>query len=180
MERYRAYLCLLARLHLDERLRGKLDPSDVAQEVLLKAHRHQDDCRGQTEDQRAAWLRQILTTTLADVARRFLRAEARDVGRERSLEDAVAVSSARLEAWLADGRSSPSDRAARQEEVLHLAVGLASLPDDQREAVELRHLHGLSVGEVARRLGRSRGSAAGLLRRGLEALRHIMGEENPT
>src|SRR6516165_9500273 len=111
MERFRHYLCLLARLHLDERLRGKLDPSDVVQEVLLKAHRHKDDCRGQTEAEQAAWLRQILTTTLADAARRFLLAQGRDVGREQSLDDRAADSSARLEAWLSDGQSSPSERA---------------------------------------------------------------------
>jgi RNA polymerase sigma-70 factor (ECF subfamily) len=176
MERFRHYLCLLARLHLDERLRGKLDPSDVVQEVLLKAHRHRDDCRGQTEAEQAAWLRQILTTTLADAARRFLQAQGRDVGREQSLDDRVAESSARLEAWLADGQSSPSEQAVRQEELLRLAAGLAVLPDEQRQAVELRHLHGLAVGEVARRMGRSRAAASGLVRRGLEALRHYLGE----
>src|SRR5262245_37472525 len=55
MERFRNYLCLLARLHLDERLRSKLDPSDIVQEVLLKAHRHRDDFRGQTEAEEMAW-----------------------------------------------------------------------------------------------------------------------------
>jgi RNA polymerase sigma-70 factor (ECF subfamily) len=176
MEQFRHYLGLLARLHLGERLRGKLDPSDVVQEVLLKAHRHKDDCRGQTEAEQAAWLRRILTNTLADAVRRFLQAQGRDVSREQPLDDRAADSSARLEAWLADGESSPSEQAARQEELFRLAGGLAALPDDQRQAVELRHLHGLSVGDVARNLGRSRASAAGLIRRGLETLRHHLAE----
>src|SRR5215469_11477588 len=34
LQRFSAYLQLLARLHLDQRLRGKLDPADVAQQVL--------------------------------------------------------------------------------------------------------------------------------------------------
>jgi RNA polymerase sigma-70 factor (ECF subfamily) len=176
MERFRHYLGLLARLNMDERLRGKLDPSDVVQEVLLKAHRHRDAFRGQSEAEAAAWLRQILTNTLADDARRFLQAEQRDVGREQPVLDFLGGSSARQEAWLADGQSSPEERAARHEELLRLAAGLAGLPEEQRQAVELRHLHGLSVGEVARRMGRSRASAAGLLRRGLESLREYLGD----
>src|SRR5262249_9656324 len=156
--RFREYLGLLARLHLNDRLRGKLDPSDVVQEVLLKAHQHQEQFRGETDAERAAWLRQILANTLADAVRRFLQGEKRNVGLEQSLE-AVQQSSARLEGWLSDGQSSPSEQAQRQEELLRLAEGLAALPDDQRQGVELRHLHGLSVGEVARRMGRSRASS---------------------
>jgi RNA polymerase sigma-70 factor (ECF subfamily) len=175
MERFRDYLRLLAQLHLDERLRGKLDPSDVVQEVLLKAHRHQEQFRGETEAERAAWLRQILANTLADAVRRFLQGDKRNVGLEHSLEEAVQQSSARLERWLADGQSSPSEQAQRQEETLRLAEGVAALPEDQRQAVELRHLHGLSVAEVARLMGRSRAAAAGLLRRGLAALREHLG-----
>ena len=92
-------------------------------------------------------------------------------GRERSLEEALADSSARLEALLAADQSSPSQKAIREEQLARLARVLAFLPENQRQAVELHYLNGCSVGEVGERLGRSKASAAGLLRRGLKALR---------
>jgi RNA polymerase sigma-70 factor (ECF subfamily) len=177
VERFRDYLRLLARLHLDPRLQGKLDASDVVQETLLKAHQGLAEFRGQTEAEMAAWLRRILANTLADAGRRYLTGEGRNVNLERSLEDAVQQSSARLEQWLADGQIAPGEQAQRQEQLLRLSQGLAALPEDQRQAVELRHLRGCSVGDVAREMGRTRAAVAGLLRRGLEALRQHLGGE---
>src|SRR5437660_8973435 len=100
LERFRDYLRLLARLQLDPRLQGKLDASDLVQQTLLKAHQARGQFRGRTFAEQAAWLRQILANTLANAVRDLARAK-RDVGRERSLEDGLADSSARLEAWLA-------------------------------------------------------------------------------
>ncbi|HEV2947102.1 MAG TPA: hypothetical protein VGX70_06985, partial [Gemmataceae bacterium] len=60
LERCREYLHLLARLHLDHRLQGKLDPADVVQQTLMRAHEKRDQFRGRTYAELTAWLRQIL------------------------------------------------------------------------------------------------------------------------
>jgi RNA polymerase sigma-70 factor (ECF subfamily) len=47
---------------------------------------------------------------------------------------------------------------------------LASLPQEQREVVLLRHVVGLTPGEIASRMGRTEGSVHGLHHRGRRAL----------
>jgi RNA polymerase sigma-70 factor (ECF subfamily) len=49
-------------------------------------------------------------------------------------------------------------------------AALESLPDDQRQVVILRHVVGLSPGEIADRMGRTEGSIHGLHHRGRRAL----------
>jgi RNA polymerase sigma-70 factor (ECF subfamily) len=175
-EQYRGYLRVLADLHLPDHLRGKLDPSDVVQQALLRAHEKRDQFRGKSDAEAAGWLRAILATTLAEAARAYGR-ERRDVGRERSLEADVEESSARLEAWLAADQSSPSEAAHRHEQLLRMADAVGRLPDDQRRAVELRHLFGLPVAEIATHMGRTEVAVAGLIRRGLKRLREVLSDD---
>jgi RNA polymerase sigma-70 factor (ECF subfamily) len=174
VERFRSYLLILARGHLlGRKLGARFDASDLVQQTLLDAHREHAQFRGHTQAEMAAWLRRILACNLADALRGLGRAK-RDVARERSLQSALEESSVRLEAWLAAEQSSPSERAERNERLVQLADAVATLPDGQREAVVLHYCQGLPLAEVARLLERSPAAAAGLLQRGLKALRVLL------
>ena len=175
LEPFRPYLRLLARLHLAPQLRGKLDPSDVVQQTLLQAYQALEQFRGHSEAERAAWLRQILARNLAQAVRDFGRAR-RDLAREQSLQAALDASSAQLEAWLAADQSSPSQRAYQAEQAQRLAGALEQLPEAQREALVLQHWQGLSLAEIGAHLGRSPEAVAGLIKRGLKQLRHLLRE----
>jgi RNA polymerase sigma-70 factor (ECF subfamily) len=168
LERWRDYLCLLARVQVDPRLAGKIDLSGVVQQTLLEAF--QQPVPPGLAGQEAPWLRRILANNLADALRK-LHAGKRDIGRERSLEAALDASSARLEAWLAADQSSPSQRAEHNEQSLHLAAALARLPEAQRESLVLQHWHGWTLAQIAERLGRTKAAVAGLIKRGLQQLR---------
>lgn len=167
---YRDYLRLLAGMQLGTGFRGKIDASDLVQQTLLQAHQAQEQFRGGTDAERAAWLRQILANVLADAVRRCTGAR-RDIHRERSLD-----ASSRLEAALAAADSSPSTGAIRHEDLQRMAAALAQLPDDQRVAVELHHLGGEPVADVAASMNRTEAAVAGLLRRGLKRLRELLQE----
>ncbi|HKI16955.1 MAG TPA: sigma-70 family RNA polymerase sigma factor [Isosphaeraceae bacterium] len=171
LERYRSWLGLLARLQVDARFRAKFDPSDIVQQTMLEAVRDWKAFRGETEAERAAWLRQILAHVLLHEMRRYGGAQRRDVGREVSLEDALAESSRRLGAALAAPGSSPSERASRHDLELRLADALARLPADYAEIILLRNVEGLPHEEVARRMGRGVGAVRMLWVRALARLR---------
>jgi RNA polymerase sigma-70 factor (ECF subfamily) len=171
LEPFRRYLEVLARVHLDPRLRGKLDPADVVQQTLLRAYAALPEVRARSPEALAAWLRTILARTLADTVKHYHR-DRRDVDLERSLGADLDRSSTGLASWLAADQTSPSLAAQRNEELLRLADALAELPEPQREVVILKHLRGQTLRQIADHLGRSVPSVASLLRRGLEALRH--------
>lgn len=173
MEGYRDYLRLLARIHISPRLQTKMDASDIAQQALLQAHEARAQFRGSTETEKLAWLRAILANVLAASARRF-ETMARNVGRERSLEAELELSSSRLDCLLAADQTSPSQQAVRAEESLHLAAALSRLPEDQRRVMELHYLKGLPVTKVAEQMARSRPAVVGLLFRGLRKLRELL------
>ena len=176
IEQYTDYLRLLARLQLAPQLRGKLDASDIVQQTVLQAHARQEQFQGHTEEEWLGWLRAILANVLTG-ALRVYGTRARDVRRERSIDARLEESASRIEAWLVAEQSSPSLRASRQEQLIRLAAALALLPPDQREAVELHHLHGKTVAEVGALMERTRPAAMGLIFRGLKRLRELLDEE---
>ncbi len=174
LERYRPLLRLqLRQLQLDPRLRQRFDESDLIQETMLRAHQYRDRFRDEGEAALVRWLGEILANVLTDAVRRE-RAQKRDVNLELSLQAAVAQSSVRLERFLASEQSSPSQQAERNEELLRLAAAVEQLPDDQREVIVRRDLGGATLEEIARQMGRTEKSVAGLLLRGRRRLRELL------
>jgi RNA polymerase sigma-70 factor (ECF subfamily) len=170
LDSYRSYLHLLARLELSPQYAAKVDLSGVVQQTLLEAHAAQDQMNQLDEQHRAAMLRQILANNMKDEIRKFSTA-ARDIAREQSLHVRIDQSSQRLENFLAAKQSSPSHVVSRNEQAARLANALATLPEHQRVAVELHHLRGMRLVEVAEQMDRTKGAVASLVARGIKKLR---------
>ena len=176
LERYRAYLRLLARTQIEPRLRRKLDESDIVQQTMLQAHRALGGFEGNTGGQLAAWLRRILARNVSHAVRDFQR-DKRDIRREQHIEAGLNQSSMRLEAFLQDEQTGPDRIAVRNERLLQLAEAVQELPEDQRTAIELHYWQQCPLAEVAEHLDRSVPAVAGLLHRGLKKLRERLGHE---
>jgi RNA polymerase sigma-70 factor (ECF subfamily) len=168
----RPWLLAWARLLLDPRYQAKIDPEDLVQETLLKAQGALDRgvFQGDTDAAFEAWLRTILVNTLRD----FVRKLRLPVGLEHSLDQDIEQSSLRLAGFLAADTTSPSQKVVKREDFLRLARALAQLPPEQRQAVELKHLHGWSMAAIAEHLGKSEEAVGGLLYRGLKKLRTLL------
>jgi RNA polymerase sigma-70 factor (ECF subfamily) len=175
LQRFRGYLFMLARLQVGPRLQAKIDASDIVQQTMVQAIAGLPQFRGTCDGEIAAWLRQILARQLANALRDLNRMK-RDVTRERSLEAALDQSASRLELFLAVADSSPSAKAQRDEQLFAVAEALAGLPEAQREAIVLHYLEQCPIDVVAERLERSASAAAGLIKRGLHALREQLAD----
>lgn len=176
LERYRAYLELLARMELGRDFQDKVDTADLVQETFLEAHRSFERFRGDGERVFVAWLRSILARQMSALMRRYLGAQGRDVRRERRLEQGLDRSSRQLDRGLFAPGSSPSHQASRREQGVLLANMLVQLPDDYREVIVLRHLEELTFPEIAEQLDRSVDSVQKVWVRALAKLRLLMGE----
>jgi RNA polymerase sigma-70 factor (ECF subfamily) len=170
LEAQRAALHRLAERKLDGRVAVRVDASDVIQQTFLEAHRSFPQFAGLDARDLAAWLQGILDHKAAGAVRDHAVLQKRDVRRERSMDDSQGAA-APLKQELDAGHSSPSQKAIRGEEMQGLEQALTALPDDQREAVRLRHLEGWALDDIARRLGRTPAATAGLIKRGMQALR---------
>lgn len=160
---YRPYLRILAERAMDGRLAARVDASDVIQQTYLSAVRRFDEFTGEDADALAGWLKVIHERNLIDTARKHLGADLRAVGREDA--------GASPKALAAEELTSPSQRLMQGESAVRLARELSSLPEDQAEAVRLRHLDGWSLDQIAEKMGRTKRSVANLLHRGLANLR---------
>jgi RNA polymerase sigma-70 factor, ECF subfamily len=170
LDGYRNYLGLLARGLLGGTLRINLDASDLVQQTFLEAHRDLPKFRGTGEPELAAWLRRILVHNLSQQAEYHGRQKR---GRKNRVSvDELLDRSGRFVTRARTQRSdSPSTCAVRREQAVLLADALARLPEDQRTALEMHHLQGLTVPEVSRVMGRSLVSVTALIYRGLKSLR---------
>ncbi len=175
-DRYRGRLRRFVDLRLDDRLRGRVDPSDVIQDAYLEGVGRQAEYFQFDQMPFYVWLRLITAQKLALTHRHHLRVKARDAARdlplvEWNLPDA---SSALLAAQLLGRSATASQIASRKEQQLRLQAALEALRPADREIIVLRHFEQLSNHETAKLLDVSESTASSRHVRALERLKEIL------
>lgn len=176
LNRFRPYLNVIAQRLLDERLQGRMDFADVVQTTFLEATRDFHQFRGDSVESLLAWLRNILRNNVSTAHQQHLAAQKRSARKETIIRIASESggSSLGMEDVLPSESSSPSQRMMRDEAAVVLAVCMDQIPESQREAIRMRYLEGMTLKEISTRINKSEMAVAGLLKRGLRALRDEM------
>jgi RNA polymerase sigma-70 factor, ECF subfamily len=173
LEARRPALLAFIRARLGPRLRAKLDPQDVAQEVAVKALREFPRLDPAPRDP-FAWLCHLAEQCVVDGHRHFA-AGKRAAGREVPGNAPAGDASQEFLALLAGSITTPSQAVVRNERQRRLQEAVGALPVEHREALRLRYVEGLATKEVARRLGKTDVATRVLLTRLVQRLQTLLG-----
>lgn len=134
---------------------------DITQEAFISAFRSIGRLRG---DNFRAWILRIARNAAYDAMRRTRRRP------EESIEEQVVT----LGETLASGEESPEDHALRQDLARAIGRGLDELPRDQRMAIVMVDVEGLSYDETASATDVSIGTVKSRLNRGRRKMREYL------
>jgi RNA polymerase sigma-70 factor (ECF subfamily) len=142
------------RRRVRARVSSQADAEDVVQNALIAIHRGRHTYR--PERPFGPWLNTVVRHCVID----WYRERGRRLGREVPVEDPELFA-----------EPTGGEEPGSQELAAPLAEALEALPAKQREAVELIHVHGLTVAEAAVRAGVTPGALKVRAHRGYRALR---------
>jgi RNA polymerase sigma-70 factor (ECF subfamily) len=162
-ERYAGVLSTRVRRIVPQRLDRKVSIADVVQEACIVAHGQMREFRSGDATALRTWLFNIVELKAREALRRHDGTAMRAAGREVSRDDRLETSD-----YAAAG-PSPSEDAIASELADAARRAMESLPEDYRRVLHLARAEGLSLGEAAERMGRSREATKKLYARALAA-----------
>jgi RNA polymerase sigma-70 factor (ECF subfamily) len=173
--RHRAFVRQVIDLRLDERVRARVDPSDIVQETQMEAFRKLPDYLQRQPMPFRLWLRCTAHDRLLMAQRRHLGSKRRFVQREYPLPEGSSLGLA--EQFMASG-STPSQQLSRRELVQEVRRVMGQLTEPDREILIMRNLELLSNQEVAQVLAIEPATASQRYGRALLRLRQLLIEHN--
>jgi RNA polymerase sigma-70 factor (ECF subfamily) len=158
LDRLRPRIVLWVTTRMSESLRAKVEPEDVAQEVLFQVHRDFEGFEGREPGRFYKWVFRIAENRIVDQAHRF--------GAQKRQPRELPVHT----------QTSPSWAAQLQEQVARVRSALEKLPQDYKDVIRLHRLEELDYEEVAEVMDRSVNAVRVLYCRARKALGEILGD----
>jgi RNA polymerase sigma-70 factor (ECF subfamily) len=172
LETHRDPLRRMVGLRLDPALAGRVDASDIVQDVMLEVSQRLADYLRDPVMPFHLWVRHIAKDHMIDAHRRHRQAQRRSLDREQPIVPAALAdkSSLELAGQFLDRELTPATAAVRHELQRRMQQAVAELEEDDREIILMRHYEQLSNQEVAAALGLSEAAAS---MRHLRAVRRL-------
>jgi RNA polymerase sigma-70 factor, ECF subfamily len=161
---------------LGSALKRKIEPDDLFQNLSMKALAEFPSTDLSTRDP-FGWLCQLAEQCIVD-DHRYFSAEKRDSRREIAGNVPVGEASQDLVALLAASITSPTQAVVRNERQRKIDAAIASLTPEQREALTLRYVQGLSTKEVATHLNKAEVATRVMLSRLVQKLQETLNVES--
>ncbi len=148
------------------------DADDIAQDSLIKAWRSLSAFRGECSF--STWLFRVTVNTARDVIRTSARRPVVSLTRSENDDEEPEI----WDVPVTSGDEIPEEALERRETIEAVRRAVESLPDDQRQAVVLRDIHGLPYDEISRILGAEVGTIKSRINRGRTNLKKILKNGN--
>lgn len=173
MDRHRDALHRMVQMRLDQKIKQRVDVSDVVQDVLIEANRRLKDYLSNPVMSFHLWLRQIAKDRIIDAHRRHRVSAKRSVDREQQLAVPATMdhSTMELAAQLCDPELTPAAAATQKEMARRVEQAITQLDDQDCEIIVMRHYEQLTNQEIAQALGLTEPAASMRYLRAVRRLR---------
>ncbi len=155
---YRSRLLSRINRRLSDKLRRRVEPEDILQEAFCRAFETIDGFRWRGEDSFFAWIAAIAEHLILNASKKH-QFKALQLGQD-----------------FPQSGATPGKILSREERYERLRSSIQALTSDQRKAVVLARIDGLTMREIASRMGRSEEAVRQLLARSLRQLKRTFGD----
>lgn len=177
LDRHREAVHRLVQMRLDQKIKQRVDVSDVVQDVLVEANRRLRDYLRNPSMAFHLWIRQIAKDRIIDAHRRHRSSGKRSVDREQMLLPVNDErSSILLAGELCDPRLTPAAAATQQEMARRVEGALQQLGEQDCEIIVMRHYEHLTNQEIASSLQLTEPAASMRYLRAVRRLRAMLVE----
>ena len=176
LARHRGAVRKMVQLRMDPVLARRVDASDIAQDVLVEAHRRLKQYLKNPQIPFHLWLRQMAKDRLIDAHRRHRVAARRSLDREQPLDVRLPrdQSTKNIAIQLCDGQLTPAAAATWSELKRRFEDACRALEPQDQEIVVMRHFEQLTNSEVAAALDLSPQAASMRYLRAMRKLRALL------